>query len=87
MRPDIDMTDHEIHLEELHEMEEIFPMTLPERDRLRRWVYAGHSVDENPWGYRDGNGYQLNYLDGLHHRYEEIWGDFYRPCYLVIPNT
>ena len=87
MRPEIDLIEREINLEELNEMEDLVPMTRPDRNRLRLWVYSGHSVDENPWGYRDERGYLLNYLDALHHRNEEIWGEYYRPFYLVIRNT
>ena len=50
MRPEIDLIEREINLEELNEMEDLVPMTRPDRNRLRRWVYSGHSVDENPWG-------------------------------------
>ncbi len=86
MKREIDLIDQEIYLEELNEMEDLVPMTRPERNRLRRWVYSGHSVDENPWGYEGKDGYPLNYLDALHHRSEEIWGEFYKPFYLVIRN-
>lgn len=80
-----DSLAHAIHLEELHEMENFVPMTLPERSRLRKWVYSGHGVDENPWHYRDHGGYELNYIDGYHRHLAEKWGDFYRPFYRVIP--
>ena len=77
---------HQIHLEELNEMEMIVPMTLIERQRLRRWVYSGHGVDSNPWHYKDEGGYEMNYLDAYHRNLAETWGEFYRPCYLVVPN-
>ena len=86
MTADIDPIDHEVNLEELNEMEDFVPMTRPERNRLRRWVYSGHSIGENPWSYKDEDGYPMNYLDALHRRYKETWGDYYRPFYLVIPN-
>jgi len=75
----------ELCLEEMHEMEETIPMTLSERNRVRKWVYSGHTVRENPWRYKDSDGYELNYLDAYHHHLEEIWGEFYRPFYRVIP--
>ena len=76
--------DHAVRLEELHEMEEFIPMTLPERERVRKWVYSGHSVSENPWKYHDCYGCELNYLDAYHKHLENIWGEFYRPFYKVI---
>ena len=78
--------EKECRLEELHDMEYFVPMTLPERNRLRKWVYNGHSVDSNPWHYTDEHGYELNYLDAYHRRLSDVWGEFYRPFYLVIPN-
>lgn len=84
MRMEEKTLDQYIRLEELHEMEELVPMTLPERNRLRNWVYRGHSVSQNPWHYRDRMGYELNYLDGYHRHLAEMWGDFYRPFYKVI---
>lgn len=80
-----DTLEHYICLEELHEMEEIVPMTLPERKKVRNWVYSGHSVSENPWNYRDCFGYELNYLDAYHLYLKRKWGDFYRPFYKVTP--
>lgn len=73
-----------ICLEELHEMEELIPMTLLERNKVRQWVYSGHSVSENPWRYHDEEGYELNYLDAYHHHLAQKWGDFYRPFYQVV---
>lgn len=57
--------DQQIRLEALRELEEDIPMTLPERDKVRRWVRSGHDVETNPWGYTDGEGYPLNYLEAL----------------------
>lgn len=79
--------DHSLCLEELHEMEEFIPMTLPERERVRKWVYSGHSVSENPWKYRDRYGFELNYLDAYHKHLECKWGEFYHPFYKVIRTT
>lgn len=76
--------EHAIHLEELHEIEKFVPMTLPERNRLRKWVYSGHGVDENPWHYKDCIGYELNYVDGYRKHLAEKWGEFYRPFYTVV---
>jgi len=75
---------HAIHLEELHEMEEFIPMTLMERNRLRNWVYSGHSVNENPWHNKDSMGYEMNYVDGYRRHLEEKWGEFYRPFYKAV---
>ena len=86
MAANIDPIEHEVNIEELNEMEDFVPMTRPERTRLRRWVYSGQSVRKNPWNYKDKDGYPMNYLDALHRRYKETWGEYYRPFYLVIRN-
>jgi len=54
--------DYEINRFALKEMEEIIPMTLPERTAIRNWVRAGYDVESNPWNYKDSMGYELNYL-------------------------
>lgn len=54
--------DHQLHLEELREMENIVPMTLSERDHIRKWVRQGHSIDDNPWDLYDSAGIPMNYL-------------------------
>lgn len=77
---------HEIHIEELHEMEEFVPMTTPDRNRLRRWVYTGHSVDSNPWNYKDDDGEEMNFIEALYHHRKEMWGPFYEPFYIVTKN-
>lgn len=84
MRRKAETLEQDIRLEELHEMEEFIPMTAPERNRIRKWVYSGHSVDSNPWHYKDAYGYELNYLDGYHRHLAEKWGDYYRPFYKVV---
>ena len=87
MKQKINTLDHSLCLEELHEMEEFIPMTLPERERVRKWVYSGHSVSENPWKYRDRYGFELNCLDAYHKHLECKWGEFYHPFYKVIRTT
>lgn len=49
----------------LREFEETVPMTLPERNALRRWVRGGHDINSNPWGYCYGDGWEMSYLDAL----------------------
>lgn len=77
---------HDIHLEELNETENIVPMTTPDRNRLRRWVYSGHSVDTNPWNYLDDDGNEMNYIEALYRHREETWGRYYRPLYIITKN-
>lgn len=54
--------DYQINKETLREMEEDVPMTLSERNALRKWVKYGHEVESNPWDYYDSDGYMMNYL-------------------------
>ena len=65
------LIEQQIRLEALHELEEDIPMTLSERNKVRSWVHSGHDVESNPWGYTDGEGYQLNYLEALRMSLEE----------------
>ncbi len=57
--------DYQINLYALHEMEEVVPMTLHERNHLRSWVRSGHEIDSNPWNYLDSDGMPLNYLQAF----------------------
>lgn len=84
MRRKAETLEQDIRLEELHEMEEFIPMTTPERNRVRKWVYSGHSVNSNPWHYKDVHGYEMDYLDGYHRHLAEKWGEYYRPFYRVV---
>lgn len=61
--------DYQVNILALKEMEEIVPMTIHERNRLRRWVRAGHELDSNPWHYSDSDGYPLNYLHAFRLKY------------------
>ncbi len=54
--------EYAINWEAFHEMEEIVPMTKPERNALRHWVREGHDIETNPWDAYDSDGYPLNYL-------------------------
>ena len=54
--------DYAVNLQSLHEMEELVPMTLHERECLRRWVKSGHDVDSNPWHYFESDNLEMNYL-------------------------
>ena len=61
--------DSQVNLWSLHEMEEVVPMTLYERKYIRRWVRSGHEIESNPWGYRDSDGYLMNYLQAYRMKY------------------
>ena len=80
MKIDKKSIDYQINLEELHEMEEVVPMTLRERKCLRGWVHNGHDVESNPWDYRDGDGLQLNFLQAfrLHYGYSSGPWDYWK---------
>ncbi len=54
--------DYEINLASMHEMEELIPMTVSERNDLHKWVWGGHDVDSNPWDYCEEDGSPMNYL-------------------------
>ena len=47
MRVDKDSIDYQVNLVALQEMEEAVPMTLRERQCLRKWVYKGNEVESN----------------------------------------
>ena len=61
--------DYQVNLWTLHEMEEVVPMTLYERESIRKWVRSGHEVESNPWGFLDSDGYPLNYLQAFRLEY------------------
>ena len=65
MKLDKTSIDYQMNLEELREMEECVPMTLPERHAIRKWVHDGNDVESNPWDYRDGDEVQLNFLQAF----------------------
>ena len=70
MRADKDSIDYQVNLVALQEMEEAVPMTLRERQCLRKWVRKGNEVESNPWNYMDSDGMPLNYLQAFPH---QIW--------------
>ena len=55
MRADKDSIDYQVNLVALQEMEEAVPMTLRERQCLRKWVRKGNEVESNPWKYMDSD--------------------------------
>lgn len=65
MRADKGSIEYQINLEALREMEEDVPMTLRERNCLRKWVHKGNEVASNPWGFSDPDGLPLNYLQAF----------------------
>lgn len=69
MRHDEKAIDHQFNIRALEEMELTIPMTVPERNNLRRWVRQGHEPDSNPWDYRDADGVLLNFLQAFRLRY------------------
>ncbi len=62
MRYDKKSIDYQVNMEAFHEMEEIVPMTKPERDALRIWVQKGYEIESNPWDCSDSDGFPLNFL-------------------------
>ena len=54
--------DYEVNLNLLHEMEELVPMTVHERECLRNWARQGHDVETNPWDFYEPDGSSMNYL-------------------------
>lgn len=69
MKIDKKSVDYQLNMEALREMEEIVPMTLHERNAIRRWVHQGHDVESNPWDYRDGDGLHINFLQAFRLEY------------------
>ena len=61
--------DYVVNLETLHEMEEVVPMTLHERECVRSWVKSGHPLETNPWNYSSGDGCLLDYLQAFRIHY------------------
>lgn len=82
--------DYEVNLEALHEIEELIPMTLHERECLRGWARSGHPVDSNPWNYCEGDGIQLNYLLAFRLRYgfpSRTWETWVGEHYVLDENN
>ena len=59
---DKDSMYYQLNQAELEDMERHVPMTIRERTAIRFWVRRGHSVESNPWDYRDSSGELMNYL-------------------------
>lgn len=80
MRYDKDSIEYIVNLQALKEMEEIVPMTLRERRRIRCWAGKGHDIESNPWDYRDEYGYPLNFLEAyrLFYGYSSGPWDFWK---------
>lgn len=69
MRYEKKSDDYVINMEAFHEMDEVVPMTKPERDALRNWVKKGYDIETNPWDYHDSDDYPLNYLQAYRLKY------------------
>lgn len=69
MRFDKDSAEYDVNIYALQEMEEVVPMTLPERNALRKWARSGYDIESNPWNYTDAMGYELNYLQAYRIEY------------------
>ncbi len=54
--------DYQANLEAMYQLENVVPMTLQERDALRRWVRNGHDIDSNPWHYFESDRSQMTFL-------------------------
>lgn len=59
---DKDSMYYQLNQAEPEDMERHVPMTIRERTAIRFWVRRGHSVESNPWDYRDSSGEPMNYL-------------------------
>lgn len=72
--------DYQVNMQALSEMELYVPMTLCERNALRRWAKKGHDLDTNPWNSVDEYGYPLNYLQAyrLEYGYSSGPWDYWR---------
>ncbi len=80
MRYDRTSDEYQINWEAFHEMDEVVPMTKPERDELRRWVKKGNDIESNPWNFIDSDGYPLNFLQAyrLQNGYSSGPWDFWK---------
>ncbi|MCR5754945.1 MAG: hypothetical protein K6G30_09085 [Acetatifactor sp.] len=77
MRKSLCAIEKEYLLEMLRDFEDNVPMTRPERNALRRWVWGGHDINSNPWGYCCGDGWEMSYLEALRTD-EEIYEVYYK---------
>jgi len=77
--------DYEVNRCSLREMEEVVPMTIQEREQLRKWTTEGHDVDSNPWKVYEPDGSDMNYLKAyriLHGVSHGIWDSWEFDPYL-----
>ena len=61
--------DYQITMDNLRWIDDVVPMTRPERRSLHAWVIDGHDIDSNPWNYLDECGMQLPYLQAFRLKY------------------
>ncbi len=54
--------EYTVNMESLRKLEEVVPMTMPERSALHNWASKGFEIYTNPWNAVDEKGYPLNYL-------------------------
>lgn len=87
MKPDVLSVDYQINLETLREMEDLVPMTLHERNAIRKWVHSGHDPESNPWGYFDADGESVNFIEAfrLEFGYAEGPWDFWKGRDISFP--
>ena len=71
---DKDSMSYQLNKVELEDMERHVPMTLQERTAIRFWVRRGHSVESNPWDYRDSSGELMNFLQAFRIRFGYVRG-------------
>ncbi len=57
--------EFEFNLDSMREMEDVIPMTRPERDRLHIWVQHGNDVNTNPWRIFEPDGSPMCFLKAL----------------------
>lgn len=80
MKYDKKSIDYQINIEALREMEELVPMTIHERNAVRKWVKNGHELDSNPWDYYDSDNSPLNFIQAfrLKHGYSSGPWDYWK---------
>lgn len=61
--------DYQITMDNLRWIDDVIPMTRPERRSLHAWVIDGNDIDSNPWDYRDEYGMPLSYLQAFRLKY------------------
>ena len=71
---DKDSMYYQLNQAEPEDMERHVPMTIRERTAIRFWVRRGHSVESNPWDYRDSSGEPMNFLQAYRIRFGYVRG-------------